>query len=107
MTLYLQEISQTVPPSRYAVLILGQAGWHTRPKLPQFTNLTLLPLPAGSPELNAAKLIWQQLRDRSLAGRWYNSYDQIVEACCEAWNKFTQIPALFDHCAPVADLPEA
>jgi transposase len=92
MALHLQEISQAVPPGRHAVLILDQAGWHTTPKLPQFANITLLPLPAGSPELNPAEQIWQQLRDRSLANRWYDSYEQIVEACYDAWNKFTQIP---------------
>jgi transposase len=104
MALHLQEISQAVPPGRHAVLILDQAGWHTTPKLPQFANITLLPLPAGSPELNPAEQIWQQLRDRSLANRWYDSYEQIVEACCYASNKSHKSPALFDHCAPVAGL---
>jgi hypothetical protein len=70
MTLHLQEISQ--------------AGWHTTPKLPQFPNIMLLPLPAGSPELNPTEQVWQQLRDRSLANRCYDSYEQIVEACCDA-----------------------
>jgi len=45
-----------------------------------------------SPELNPAEQAWQQLRDRSLANRCYDSYDDIINACCEAWNKFTQIP---------------
>jgi hypothetical protein len=39
-----------------------------------------------------AKKLRQQLRDRSLANRCYDSYDDIIDACCEAWNKFTQIP---------------
>ena len=77
---------------RDAVLVLDQAGWHTTPKLPQLPNVSLLSLPAGSPELNPAEQVWQQLRDRSLANRCYASYDDIVDACCEAWNKFTQIP---------------
>lgn len=90
MALHLQEISQAVPPGRHALLILDQAGWHTTPKLPQLANNTLLP--AGSPELNPAEQVWQQLRERSLANRCYGSYDDIVNACCEAWNKYTQIP---------------
>lgn len=92
MALHLQEISQAVPPGRHALVILDQAGWHTTPKLPHLANITLLPLPAGSPELNPAEQVWQQLRDRSLANRCYDSYEDIVDACCEAWNKFTQIP---------------
>lgn len=92
MALHLQEISQAVPPGRHVLLILDQAGWHTTRKLPQLANITLLPLPAGSPELNPAEQVWQQLRERSLANRCYDSHEDIVDACCEAWNKFTQIP---------------
>lgn len=60
--------------------------------LPQWDNLSLLPLPAGSPELNSAEQIWQQLRDRHLANRCYEGSDQIVGAYCQAWNAFTDIP---------------
>ena len=35
-----------------AVLILDQAGWHTTTKLIVPKNITLLPLPPRSPELN-------------------------------------------------------
>ncbi|WP_162256906.1 transposase [Noviherbaspirillum sp. Root189] len=55
-------------------------------------KLTLLLLPTGSPELNPTEQVWQQLRDRSLANRCYDSYEQIVDACCDAWNAFTEIP---------------
>jgi len=73
-------------------MVLYHAGWHTTTKQPRLPNLTLLPLPAGAPELNPTEQVWQQLRDRSLANRCYNSYEQIVDACCDAWNAFTQIP---------------
>ncbi|MBG6077659.1 transposase [Polaromonas sp. CG_9.11] len=46
------------------------------PKLPQFPNVSLLPLPAGSPELNPAEQVWQQLRDRPLANRCCDGYAQ-------------------------------
>ena len=92
MALHLQEISRAIPAGHHAVLVLDQAGWHTTQKLPQFSNVSLLPLPAGSPELNPTEQVWQQLRDRSLANRCYDSYEHIVKACCAAWNQFTQIP---------------
>ena len=88
----LKVVSDAVPAGRHAVLVLDRAGWHTTLKLPQLPNLSLLLLPTGSPELNAAEQVWQQLRDRSLANRCFDSYEQIVDACCEAWNAFTQIP---------------
>ena len=62
------------------------------PKLRQLANIMLLPMPAGSPELNPAEQVWQQLRDRSLANRCYDSYEDCIDACCDAWNEFTQIP---------------
>jgi hypothetical protein len=46
----------------------------------------------GVPELNPAEQVSQLLRDRNLASRCYDSYDSIIDLCCEAWNKFTQIP---------------
>ena len=67
MALHLEAISLAVPPDQHALLILDQAGWHTTLKLPQLLNLSLLMLPAGSPELNPAEQVWQQLRDRSLS----------------------------------------
>jgi transposase len=92
MAHHLQAVSQAIPSGRHAVLLLDRAGWHTTPKLPQLPNLSLLLLPAGSPELNSAEQVWQQLRDRHLANRCFDSYQQIVDACCQAWNTFTQIP---------------
>jgi hypothetical protein len=92
MALHLEAISQAIPAGRHALLVLDQAGWHTTAKLPQFPNVSLLLLPAGSPELNPAEQVWQQLRDRCLANQCYNSYEHIVAACCAAWNQFTLIP---------------
>ena len=47
MAYHLQALSEAVPAGRHAVLLLDRAGWHTTPKLPQFPNVSLLPLPAG------------------------------------------------------------
>jgi hypothetical protein len=68
-------------------------GWHTTtPKLLQLANITLLPLPADSPELNPAEQVRQQLRESSLANRGDDSYEDIVYGRSDAWNKVTQIP---------------
>ena len=52
MAAHLREISALVAPKAHAVLILDQAGWHTSSKLTIPGNITLLPLPPRSPELN-------------------------------------------------------
>jgi transposase len=89
---HLAEISATVERGAHAVLLLDQAGWHMSAKLKVPDNITLLPLPPRSPELNPQENIWQFLRDNWLSNRVFMSYDDIVAHCCEAWNKLTDQP---------------
>ena len=79
-------------PDAHAVLILDQAGWHTTKKLAVPENITLLLLPPKSPELNPVENIWQFMRDSWLSNRVFQSYDQIVAHCCEAWNNLIDQP---------------
>jgi transposase len=88
----LLEISAMVDPGAHAVLMVDQAGWHTSPKLKVPENITLLPLPPRSPELNPVENIWQFMRDNWLSNRVFKSYDDIVAHCCEAWNKLIDQP---------------
>ena len=92
MATQLQEISQAVAPGAHAVLLLDQAGWHVSPKLPVPDNITLLPLPPRSPELNPVENVWQFVRENSLSNRIFGSYEEIVDHGCEAWNKLVDQP---------------
>lgn len=93
MLVHLEHISAKVPEGRHAILVLDRAAWHTTKRLKKFTNLTLLPLPPASPELNPTEQVWQMLRDMYLANRCYKDYDDIVQACCDAWNMWVDIPS--------------
>jgi hypothetical protein len=53
MQQHLDEISRHVVTGAHAVVLLDQAGWHTTDKLMEPVNITMLPLPPKSPELNA------------------------------------------------------
>jgi transposase len=92
MALHLVEISRTVTPGAHAVLLLDQAGWHLSAKLDIPDNITLMPLPPKSPELNPVENIWQFLRANWLSNRVFETYDEIIAAACEAWNKLTALP---------------
>lgn len=92
MLAHLEHISVSIPKGRHAVLVLDRAAWHTTAKIRKFDNLTLLPLPPASPELNPVEQVWQKLRDNWLANRCFDGYEAIVEACCEAWNWFVDTP---------------
>ena len=92
MNAHLAEISAAVEPGAHAVFLLDQAGWHTTAKLNLPDNITILPLPAKSPELNPVENIWQFMRDNWLSNRIFESYDQIVALCSEAWNRLRDQP---------------
>jgi transposase len=92
MTLHLAEISRTVKPRAHAVVLLDQAGWHGAKALEVPDNITLLPLPPRSPELNPVENIWQFLRDNWLSNRVFRSYEDILDHCCYAWNQLIDQP---------------
>jgi transposase len=90
----LAEISRLVAPGAHAVVTLDGAGWHQPGgKLRMPDNISLLPLPPYSPELNPVENVWQFLRQNRLSNRVYDTYDAIVDACCDAWNTLIADPA--------------
>jgi hypothetical protein len=93
MQAHLAEISAAVDRSAHAVLMLDQAGWHMSTRLVVPGNITLLPLPPRSPELNPVENIWQYMRENWLSNRVFADYDDIAAHCCEAWNKLLAQPA--------------
>ncbi|HJS99528.1 MAG TPA: IS630 family transposase, partial [Terriglobales bacterium] len=92
LSLRLAEISQAVSDGAHAVVLLDQAGWHTSSELAVPANISLLPLPPKSPELNPTENIWQYLRDNWLSNRVFDSAANIVDHCCHAWNKLIDQP---------------
>ena len=103
MALHLAEISQTVTPGAHAVLLLDQAGWHLSAKLDIPDNITLMPLPPKSPELNPVENIWQFMRDNWLSNRVFQSYDDILDHCCSCLEQARR-PALDHHVDRLARL---
>jgi hypothetical protein len=92
MTAHLAEISGAVATDAHAVVLLDQAGWHTANALKIPDNITLMPLPPRSPELNPTENIWQFIRDNWLSNRVFRSYDDILDHCCATWNRLVDQP---------------
>jgi len=61
--------------------------WHISDDLIVPRNITLLPLPPYSPELNTIEKLWQSMRDNLLSHRLFADLDAILDACCRAWNQ--------------------
>ena len=92
MQAHLGEISSRVARGAHAVLLLDRAGWHTTDKLDVPKNVTMIFLPSRAPELNPVENVWQYLRANWLANRVFETYDDIIKAACDAWNKLTNLP---------------
>jgi transposase len=92
MQLHLEEISKRVARKAHAVVLMDRAGWHTTGRLNIPKNLTIILLPSRSPELNPVENVWQYLRANWLSNRVFETYDAIVDAACEAWNKLIDQP---------------
>jgi transposase len=89
MALHLAEISAQVAPGAHAVVVLDGAGYHQAKALAGRVpaNLSLLPLPPYSPELNPMELVWEDLRRHDLANRVFDDLTGVIDACCRAWTK--------------------
>jgi hypothetical protein len=73
MQLHLDEIATKVTPGAHAVVVLDQAGWHKSQALKVPSNISLMPLPPRSPELNPQENIWQFMRHNWLSN--FKSFD--------------------------------
>ena len=103
-TLYMNEhlrfISQEAGPGVHVVLVLDNAGWHIAKELKVPTNLTLLPLPPYSPELNPVERLWSYLKSHYLSNRVYEDYQDMLDVSTHAWNELTP-----DHLKTICHAP--
>ncbi len=89
---HLAGIALTVEPGAHALVMLDRAGWHTSSTLQVPDNITLMPLPPRSPELNPVENVWQFMRENRLSNRVFQNYDDILDHCCQAWNNLVSQP---------------
>ncbi len=92
MQLHLDEIARTVTPGAHALLIVDGAGWHGAKGLRVPDNITLLKLPPYAPELNPMENVWAYLRANKLAITVFDTYEDILAKCADAWNFFANDP---------------
>lgn len=92
VALHLIEIALAIAPSAHAVVLMDEAGWHTTDRLEVPSNISIIELPAKCPERNPVENVWQFMRDNWLSNRVFTSHDDIINHCCEAWNKLIDQP---------------
>jgi putative transposase len=102
MNHHLSEISSQVAADAHAVVVLDGASWHSSHELVAPANITLLPLPPYSPELNPVERIWHYLRSHWLANSVFRDLAGVLDACEAAWNRFAADPNLIRSLCAVA-----
>jgi len=80
---FMAEVSQDV----HIVLLWDRAGFHMSKKLKIPENVTIVPLPPYSPELNPVENLWHYLRSHYWANRTYVDYDALRLAAVDAWQR--------------------
>jgi hypothetical protein len=89
MQQFLDRFAATIAEDEHAAMVLDRAGWHGAGALIVPANITLVPLPPYSPELNPVERVWLYLKERFLSLRLHADYDAIADAACRAWNRLT------------------
>ena len=87
MQLFLDRFSATIEEGEHAAMVLDQAGWHGACALLVSPNITLMPLPPNSSELNPVERVWLYLKERFLSHRLHADYDAIADAASQAWTR--------------------
>lgn len=79
---------------RIIILVLDNAGWHTRPGLTVPTGIRLVHLPPYSPELQPAECLWPAL-DEPLANKHFATIQDLDDAVAKRCTTFAAAPDLY------------
>lgn len=102
MNIFLQEVSEEFRDYEVIMQVDG-AGWHRSNSLKIPDNIYLLIQPPYSPEVNPTEHIWEELREKYLHNRIFNSIDETIERVCFGLNELNKKPeyvksmTLFPH----------
>ncbi len=82
-------------------MLWDQAGFHTGNDVEVPGSITVVPLPAYSPELNPMENLWHYLRSHHWANRAYEDYAALLDAAEQAWRASACNPAIIQSvCNP-------
>lgn len=84
---FFDQLVQELDDDVHVVMFWDQAGFHTAHAVQPPPNVTLIPLPPYSPELNPIENLWHYLRSHHWSNRRYRDYDDLREAACRAWQQ--------------------
>jgi putative transposase len=74
------------------VMLVDRAGWHLRHHVPVPDNIRLLPQRPGSPALNPAEHLWEDVRENETANHHFDTLELLETALCEGLNRLASDP---------------
>lgn len=93
INLFLEQFSAALPDDVHALLVWDGAGYHRSGTLKIPANITVVPLPAYSPELNPIENLWHFLKSHYWANRVYHDYDALFQMAMDTWRRVCLDPA--------------
>lgn len=91
MSLFLKQVSIEFP-NYYIVMQMDGAGWHSSQALVIPENIAIIEQPAYSPELNPAEHIWEDIREKDLPNKVFESLDEVEEDLVKGLNRIASDP---------------
>jgi len=82
MNLFLHEVAEDFKDF-FVIMLVDQAGWHQSKGLIIPENITMIPQPPYSPELNPVEHLWEDLRENAMCNAALKSLDQVDQALCK------------------------
>jgi hypothetical protein len=104
MQLHLDDISAQLPSHIHTAMITDGASWHRSQALRIPPNITFIAIPPSTPEGNPAEKPWQYLKHNFLSHRVFHTYEDILDACQQAWNSMRTEPGRIASLTSMNDL---
>ena len=83
MNNFLQELSREYKED-YILLVCDNAGWHKSKGLEVPDNTEFLHIPPYTPEMNPIEQIWDEIREKHFANKFFSSLRQAEDKLCDA-----------------------
>jgi transposase len=91
MNIFLEQVSQDFP-NNILIMQVDGAGWHVSKDLKIPDNIYFIKQPPYSPEVNPTEHIWEEIREKNLNNRIFNSLDETMEKVCIGLNELDSKP---------------
>jgi len=87
MSIFLAEVSKR-HADKHILMFADQASWHTSDILAIPDNISLLPTPAYSPQLNPTENIWHELREKYFYNLYFDTLNEVDDKLMDALASF-------------------